>query len=238
MAEDETPAEQPASEQIAIDDEPLEGNEGPSAVVLFALIGAALVAVVGAVGYVSGSGWFGYRQIMYGTGELYLGNYLAEKRLVSVDGRDPVELGPNKYETVELIGGTSSLRVMNADRETLSRHSITIDASDAYFKVAGEPCLVASDVTSFYGGSGEIAFVEFIRSDQRTYVLGTHNTIWPGRDFPETLQSGDGPGVWLEKVGCPLLEDEPVLRRYLEVRLRDRMGPDEPTRMGPPGEVE
>lgn len=238
MTEEQPPADDPESEDLDLDDEALEGSEGPSAKLLFAIIAAVLVAVVGAVGYFSGIGWFGYRQIAYGTGELYLGNYLPEKRFVSVDGRDPVEIGPEKYETVEIIGGTSSIRVMDADRETLSEHSVTVDGSDAYFKVAGEPCLVASDVTSFYGGSGEIEFVDFIRPDQRVYVLGTHNTIWPGEDFPETLQSGDGPGIWIEKVGCPLLEDEPVLRRYLQVRLRDRMGPEEPTRMGPPGNIE
>jgi len=230
MSETEAP-----SDEWRLAEDEFGGGDGPSTAVFVTMIAAALVAALGVAGYVSGVGWFGYRQWLYGTGRLYLGNYTPHTRFVSVDGRDPVELGPNKYEIVDFVGGTNSVRVLDADRELLSTHSLTAAASDAFFKVAGGACLAVVDVSSLYGGEGEIEIREFVGSDQRSYVPDTHNTIWPGEEFPDQLQAGEGPGIWLEKVGCPLEEDRDVLRKYLEVRVRDRMSPDEPQRMGPPG---
>lgn len=231
-----TDEEHPSAEW-EFDDEPVENSDGPSSTALFAVIATLLVVAIGSVGYLSGIGWFGYRQWMYGTGRIYLGNYTPETHFVSVDGREPVKLGPEKYEVVDLVGGTSTIRVMDADKNPVSSHAVTAQHSDAFLKVAGEPCLVVSDVSTFYGsGSGELEFLDFIRSDERVYVPGSYNVIWPGKDFPDRLEAGEGPGLWIEKVGCALLEDEDVMRKYLQVRLKDRMGPEQPTRMPPPGE--
>lgn len=227
--------EEADEESLDFDDE--VEQTGPSTAVVVGSIGIALIVVIGAVGYLSGVGWFGYRQWLYGQGQLYLPNYSNAERMVSVDGREPLKLEPRTFEKTSVVGGTNSVRIMDANGETLSTHSLFADNSDAFFRVDGDACLVASNVTSFYESpEGKLEFVKFIRADQRAYVPGSYNVIWPGESFPPRLQAGEGAGIWIEKVGCNHLEHRDAMRTYLQVRLQDRMKSEEeaPTKRRPP----
>lgn len=222
-----------SSQEIDIDE---ATDSVRSTYIVSGLVVVVAILAFGAVGYLTGTGWFGYRQWLYGEGELYLANYSDQTRQVSVDGRTPVTLEPRTFEVVQLVGGTSSVRILEESGDSVATHEIFTDRSDAYLRVAGDACLTAADVSSFYKpGDPKLEVSEYIDNDQDLYVPGSHNVIWPGKDFPPKLETGAGPGIWLEKVGCNHLENPGHLRAYLRVRLRDRLGRDRvPERSGPP----
>jgi hypothetical protein len=203
------------------------------------IIGVVVLAVLagfGAIGHFSGTGWFGYRQMLYGSGEIYLLNLGDEKLEVTIDDRETVEVEPKDAQIAELMGGESKVVVRGGDGETRDSYTIKTDNSHALLKVSQEGCVVVSDVSSFYrkGGDDEIEFVEFLEQDDRVYVPGSTNVIWPRKTFPQKLRSGAGPGIWVENVACSLFEEEDFLRAYLRVRLLDRMGISDQGGSAPP----
>jgi hypothetical protein len=182
------------------------------------------VGAVGAIGYITGAGWFGYRQLMYGDGQIYLLNMGAETLEVSVEDRESVEVPPNDARMVDVVGGESQLVVRDEAGEVVDRHAIFVDNSHALLKLSNDSCLVASDVGAFYGRGGEeLEFIEMINEDQTVFVPGSTNVIWPRQDFPAKLDRDGGDAVWLELVGCPLLDQPEFLRGYLDVRLGTRL---------------
>jgi hypothetical protein len=194
--------------------------------IIIALVVLAVLAGFGAIGHFSGTGWFGYRQMLYGTGEVYLLNLGEDRREVTVDGRETVTVEPSDAKIAELIGGKSQIVVRDEGGEVVETYDLETDNSHALVKVSKEGCVVVSDVTSFYkkGGADKIEFVEFLEQEDRVYTLGSMNVIWPRKRFPQKLRSGGGPGIWVENVACQLFEEEDFLRAYLRVRLLDRMG--------------
>ena len=194
--------------------------------IIIALVVLAVIAGFGAIGHFSGTGWFGHRQMLYGTGEIYLLNLGDEKLEVTIDGRDTVEVKPKDAKITELIGGTNEIVVRDDAGELVDTYQVKTDNSHALLKISQEGCVVVSDVSSFYkkGGDDKIEFVEFLEQDDRVYVPGSTNVIWPRKNFPQKLRSGKGPGIWVENVACQLFEEEDFLRAYLRVRLLDRMG--------------
>ena len=207
--------------------------------VVIALVVLAIIAGFGSIGHFSGTGWFGYRQMLYGTGEIYLLN-LGDRDLdVFIDNRESVSVPANDAKITELIGGVSTIVVRDDSGEVVDTYELQTDNSHALLKLSDKGCLVATDVTSFYkkGGADELEFVEFLKNEERTYIPESRNVIWPRKRFPQKLRSGDGPGIWIEWVGCDLLDSKKFLRGYLRVRLRDRLGMDEqqaPGRRRPP----
>lgn len=202
----------------------LDGGDSRTTSIIFGSIALLAILAFGAIGHFSGSGWFGYRQWIYGEGELYLGNYGNDVRKVSIDGRETVTLKPRHFEVVDLVGGTTDVGVMDQNGELLATHRVFADKSDAFVKVSENGCLAASDISSFYlGSSASLKFVEFIRREDHVYVPESRNVVWPGKDFPSNLESGEGPGIWIEKVGCNHIKHPNAMKAYLEVRLRDRI---------------
>jgi hypothetical protein len=187
----------------------------------------AIVAVFGVVGKVTGAGWFGYRMWMYDPGELYVLNLGSSPYQVSVDGAEPIEVPAEDARIVKLVGGTSEVVVSDPKGEVLDRRQITIDGSDALLKVAGaSPCLVAVDITSYYGGGGDREYPEILetfRDERFAYVPGTTHTVWPRKDLPPRLDPEAGRAVWFELVACELLDEEDFsLQNYMATRLQMR----------------
>ena len=186
----------------------------------------AVVAAVGIVGKLSGTGWFGHRSFLYGQGELYILNMHLEDRHVSVDGLPPVPVPKLNARLVDLIGGTSSV-VISKDPEGTQvevTKAVTIDGSSALLKLTDQKCLVVSDVTSFYqkGAERKLKVVHGIKATESLHVLGSTNIIWPSKPFPAHFKLGQGPVLWVELVGCDLLGDKEFLDTYLGVRLSER----------------
>lgn len=206
-------------------DERFEPDETSSEAWIWWLVAGLALVLLGGAGYVSGMGWFGYRPLLYGQGELYVMNRTGEVASISVDGRPSVEVKPDHYELFDLVGGTSHVRVRRGGESTT--YTVETDHSDAFLRLSIEECLVATDVTPFYGSSESpdtLEIVDRIREGEHVYVPGSYNVMWPQHSFPDQLPGTGGPGIWIETVGCPLFEEPNYLQTYLMVRLRDRLG--------------
>jgi hypothetical protein len=204
------------------DVEETQTSRTPAIVIsLVVLVG---LGAVGFVGHLSGSGWFGYRQILYGSSQLYLLNMSQEPLEVAVEGREPVDIDPEGARTVDIVGGQSSVVVRSTSGETVGEHTVFVDNSDALLKLTEDGCLAASEIGAFYGrGGDELDIVEFIEADQQLYVPGSTNLIWPRQTFPAKLGREGGEAIWVELVACALLDEPDFLRAYLDVQLGQRL---------------
>lgn len=197
---------------------------------VIALLVILVILGIGSIGKLSGTGWFGYRQFLYGEGQVYALN-LGEKPVeVSVDGREPAELEPRGFAWLDLVGGTSEIVVRRAPSEgdggQVQRFSVTADNSDVFLKAAGGGCLAAVDVSSFYAsGNPKLEVVARIGAGDHLWVPESKNVIWPRQKFPDSMAGGSGRVLWVETVGCPLLEDKEseYLETYLKLKLQKRM---------------
>lgn len=202
--------------------------EPPSRLKKFAIVGAIVLLgafAVGIVGQLSGVGWFGYRSTLYGTGELYALNLGDEPLFVSVDGREKVEVPAQNAEILELIGGTSKVVVSDGEDEVVSRHDVTAKNSHALLKLTDQGCLVATNISPYYGGKVPKTqdFVAKIRAKKRVWIPDSTNVVWPRKAFPKRLAADGGQGIWVELVACELLDDPKFLDAYISFRLEERM---------------
>lgn len=195
----------------------------------FGLIWAALgvlvaLGAIGAVGHFAGAGWFGYRQILYGVNNIYLLNMGPEKLQVSVAGREPVEVDPEGARLVEVMGGDSEISILDASGAVLETRTVFTDDSSALLKLSEDGCLAVSDVGAFYGRGGDgLNIIKTIDPATRLYVPESKNIIWPRKPFPRALAKDAGQALWIELVGCALLDEPRFLRGYLDTRLGERM---------------
>lgn len=193
-----------------------------------AILAAVLVGllIIGGIGQLSGAGWFAHRSILWGEGELYVLNMGDEPLKIVADGVEREEVAARDAQIIPLVGGTTHIRLLSASGEPRGEHDVTIDGSYALLKVGPEICLAVADITPYYGGKGGAQGVpihEVVRADQPIWIAGSRNVVWPRRDFPKILAGGDGPGRWVEMVGCDLLDDRGFLSGYLELRLQERL---------------
>lgn len=210
--------------------------------------GIGVVALIlGSVGYLSGAGWFGWRQFAYGDVELCVVNFGDESRVVDIARHGTVEVGPESYEIVDVVGGPQSVLVRDGGGQTLETHTFRAEKSDALVRVGGEACLAVADITPMFRGADDarprggesFRVVDALRESRDVYVTGSRNVVWPRQSFPTQLDETRGPGLWVEKVGCGHLEDPAALETYLKVRLQDRLdreSDEEDPRGRPPGQ--
>lgn len=189
------------------------------------LIATLVLGGVGTIGHLSGAGWFGFRVWLYEGGDLYALNLSSEPLWVSVDGGESVEVPPENAQILDLLGGTSTVRVTDATNAVLATHTVTVDKSHAFLKLTDDGCLAVVDITPFYAGNAgaELDFEAFLRSDTRVWIPQSRNVAWPRKDFPSRLEGGEGDGFWFEIVACELLDEPKFLDAYLAVRLENRM---------------
>ena len=194
-------------------------------VALVTLVALIAFAGMGSLGALSGAGFFSHRTFLYGTGELYVLNMNETPLWISVDGRERAEVPALNAKIVELIGGTSEVVATDAAGQIKGRYTIEAKNSDAFLKLSDDQCLAAVKLDSFYRGGGkqDIEFAALLSEKTRIWVPESHNVVWPRKAFPKSLSAEDGPGIWLELVGCPLLEDPKFLDAYIAVRLEDRV---------------
>jgi hypothetical protein len=192
---------------------------------LIALGALAALGLIGGIGQLSGAGWFAHRTILWGEGELYVLNMGMEPVGVVADGGKLVEVAPQDAQLIPLIGGTTRVEVRDKSGTVTQTHEVTIDGSHALLKLGEPRCLAVVDLTPFYGGKGggQIIIHEVVPADQPVWIAGSRNVVWPRRDLPPRLAGGDGPGRWVEIVGCELLDDRPFLAGMLQLRLEERV---------------
>lgn len=191
-------------------------------VAILALLG---LAAVGSVGVISGAGFFSYRTFLYGEGELYVLNMSPQPMYVSVDGREKVEVPAENAKIVEIIGGESRVEAFDGSGQVKGTYTVDARNSHAFLKLTDDQCLAVVDLDPFYRGSGkqDIRFVALLNEKTRVWIPESRNVVWPRKAFPSALTAKDGPGMWVELVGCPLLEDTKFLDAYVAVRLEERV---------------
>ena len=206
------------------------GGEGRlSKIVALVLVVALVIIGVGAIGQFAGTGWFGYRSFLYGSGDLYLVNLGEAPVEVSVAGAEPITIPAEDARLVPVVGGDNEVVVHTGQGDEVERFVVHTEDSDGLVKVAPAPqrCLVAVDISPYYGAGdkAKLRILEKLGPDERVYVPGSRNVVWPREPFPPRLTAEGGPGVWIETVGCPLLDDEEqgFLEAYLIKRIEDRM---------------
>jgi hypothetical protein len=192
----------------------------------WAVIGLLVVLVlvgIGAVGKFSGTGWFGWRQLAYDGGTLYVVNLGDSNYTVSVEGRKSHTLEPRGFQHIDLVGGTSEVAVRSDEGEART-FNITVDGSHAVLKLGGG-CLAAADISEFYDRSKRemprLKIVARIGEDQQVWVSGTTQVMWPQESLPKALPGGKG--IWVESVGCAILDDTAYLEGYLRTKLQGRL---------------
>lgn len=193
---------------------------------LWITIVLALVALgaVGAVGHFAGAGWFGYRQVLYGVNDIYLLNMSEHALWVSVEGREAVEVAAEGARLVDIMGGVSRVVVKDGDGKIVGEHEVLTDHSSALLKLSQDGCLAVSDVGAFYGrGGDDLKIIRAIDQKTQLYVPGTEHIIWPRQTFPRSIPSGGGDVLWIELVGCVLIDEPDFMRGYLDVRLGERL---------------
>lgn len=186
---------------------------------------AALLLGVGAIGEVSGAGWFGYRDFLWGPNDLYLLNLGAEPLWVSVDGQERVEVPPENAQIVEILGGVSRVDVTDGAGKPRGSYEVRTEKGHAFLKLTDDGCVAVTDITPFYGGKPgpKLKFVAHLKPKTRVWVTTSRNVVWPRKDFPSRLQGGEGRGLWFELVACELFDEVEFLDAYLAARIEDRM---------------
>lgn len=190
----------------------------------FALVVILAIALIGGVGQLAGTGWFGYRSWMYEGGELYVLNMGAEPIFAAVDGLEPVEVESENAQRIDLVGGTSKLVITNKAGEVTEEQDVTLDNSHALFKNDDKTCLAVVEVAGYYNreAPGKPVIRHKIKGSEKLYIPETRNVIWPRKDFPKKVSPGDGEPLWVEIVGCDLLDDDAFLESYLGFQLQQR----------------
>lgn len=181
--------------------------------------------IIGGVGQLSGAGWFGYRSYMYGQTQVYLLNLSDEEKTVTLTGHmEPIVVAAQGAEIVDVIGGDLEIKIRSkkGEEETLK---IFADDASALVKLSQNGCLTVTNLTAYYGGEQpkDPDYEAFIHSDKRTYVIPSRNIVWPRKPFPRSLDAYGGPGMWVELIGCELLNDRTMLDGYVVMRLQERM---------------
>lgn len=202
-------------------------KRGPPKVLVFLVLAVVGVLAMGGVGMIAGAGFMGYRTWMYEGGALYILNFNDQAINISVDGADGVNVPAENARTLDILGGTSEVKVTDAKGKVMKTYSVEARDSHAMLKLGEGVCVVVLDISNYYrkGGDKQLKVVHRMTEDQTLYVPESTNVIWPRASFPTQYNPGSGTLYWFEKVACELLKDEEehMLLGYMGQRLTDRM---------------
>jgi hypothetical protein len=191
-------------------------------------VALAGLAAFGLVTWLLGLGPFAYRQILYGSTEIYLLNMTEQPVFVTLDRGKAIEVPPEGAERTPLLGGTTTISTRDAGGALDEEVEVFADGSPVLYNVEGRKCLVLSDVSSFYlGGTPEEQGVEIASTfDRGTKVINlpTERVIWPRKTLEDKIKGAEAGVSWIDMVACPLLDPDErgVLEAHLNVLLTER----------------
>ena len=184
-----------------------------------------IVLVFGLVTWVLGLGPFAYRQILYGTSQVYVLNMTDAPVEMTLDNGLPIEVGVEAAERTPILGGTTRV-VITRGGEELEREEVFVDGHPVFYNVGGEGCLVLSDVSSFYLGdpNPRVEVKEVFEKGTKVIPLPHERVIWPRETLRDKVQGAAGGVAWLEIVGCSLItpDEQRLLESHLDVLLTER----------------
>lgn len=193
----------------------------------FLMYGAVVLAIVmifGVVTWALGLGPFAYRQIWYGTSEIYMLNMSDKTVTVTLDNGVGLKIPPESAERTPILGGTTQIVAKADDGTVVDEFEVFVDGAPVFYSVAGAKCLALADVTSYYrGGDKGIEVIKTYKKGSRVVKLPHDNIIWPRQTLRDQIKGGSGV-AWIEMVACPLLEagEENVLQGHLDFLLTER----------------
>ncbi len=207
-----------------IEDDAVQVPSQPWLVYISIVLG--IVMVFGLVTWALGLGPFAYRQIFYGTSEVYILNLGDVPVTVQLDQGNPIEVGPESAERTPILGGTTTLITRDKDGKILEEKEVFVDGAPVVYNVMGHRCLVLSDVSSYYLGSPSPGVEVTSRHPKGTRIipLPHERVIWPRETLRDQVTGAKDGVAWLEIVGCSLLDDseEHLLAGHLNSLLTER----------------
>jgi hypothetical protein len=186
-------------------------------------VGVVLL-VFGGVTWALGLGPFAYRQIWYGTSEIYILNMTDHAVSVTLDGGTPREIGSEAADRAPVLGGTTHIVTRNEDGNLIEEMDIKVDGAPVFYNVEGAKCLALADVASYYGaGDKRVEILETFPRGTRLISLPHDNIIWPRQTLRDEVAGGDGV-AWIEMVACTMLDasNERLLLTHLDLLLTER----------------
>ena len=184
----------------------------------------AVVMIFGGVTWALGLGPFAYRQIYYGTSEIYMLNMSDQVVSVTLDGGKPYELSPESADRTPLLGGTTHVVTRDKDGAVLEEFDVFVDGAPIFYNVAGAKCLALADVSSYYrGGDKGIELLGTYKRGTKIVALPHDNIIWPRQTLRDEVRGGAGV-AWIEMVACSLVEggEDHLLAGHLDFLLTER----------------
>ena len=185
-----------------------------------------VLLVFGVVTWLLGLGPFAYRQIWYGTSEIYILNMTARTVEVTLDKGTGISIGPESADRAPILGGTTHVVTRGPDGEIIEELDVFVSGFPVFYNVQGERCLVVADVSSFYapGKDKRVKILTRFSAGAKIVNLPHNNIIWPRQTLRDKVEGGADGVAWVEIVACPLLEEEEehVLASHLEILLTER----------------
>ncbi len=189
-------------------------------------IGTVILLIFGLVTWALGLGPFAYRQIFYGTSELYMLNMTDQHVEVTLDKGTAIPLKPEGVERTPILGGTTLLVTNDKDGKTLEQHEIFVDGNPIFYNVQGERCMVLSDVSSFYLNKADkgIKILKTFDKGQSIIPLPHDRIIWPRQTLRDQVKGAEHGVAWIELVACSLLDPDErhILESHLNIKLTER----------------
>lgn len=207
------------------DDDFEEKIPAPPWMMYLGVVGAVLL-IFGTVTWLLGLGPFAYRQIFYGTSEIYILNMTEREVMVSIDKGSQTKIPPRSKERTPILGGTTVIRTETADGELIEEVEVFVDGNPVFYNVEGERCMVLSDISGFYLGdpSNGVKVQEKYKKGTRIMHLPHDRMVWPRQTLRDEVKGAELGVAWIELVGCPLLDEDQsdILEGHLSVMLTER----------------
>ncbi len=185
-----------------------------------------IVLIFGLVTWLLGLGPFAYRQIWYGTSEVYILNMTAQNVEVTLDKGQAITIGPESAERTPILGGTTRIVSRDATGEILEDLEVFVDGNPVLYNVQGERCMALSDVSGFYLPTQPKGIEILATFPKGTSLIPLPNDriIWPRETLRDQVKNASAGVSWIELVSCPLLDpdDRHVLEAHLDIVLTER----------------
>jgi len=191
-------------------------------------IGIGMIGLIafGLITWLLGLGPFAYRQLIYGTSEVYILNLTDQDVEVTLDKSDPLAIQPDGYQRTPILGGTTTLVTRNKAGEVLERVTVFVDGNPVVYNIKGARCLVLSDVSTFYDPTktNEVNVLATYEKGKTVVNLPNEKVIWPRETLRDEVKEAEKGVSWVEIVACPMIdpEEKRLLSTHLSVLLTER----------------
>jgi hypothetical protein len=189
-------------------------------------VAGAIVMAFGLITWLLGLGPFAYRQILYGTSQIYVLNMTDQDVEVTLDKGTGLEVKAQQAQRTPLLGGTTTVVTRDKQGKELERFDVSVDGNPVFYNVGGERCLVLAEVSSFYlpGRDKGVKIIETFPKGTRVVPLPHTRMVWPRQTLRDEVSNAESGVAWIEMVACSLLdgEEQHVLESHLYTKLTER----------------